>query len=133
MVQRDLPGYAIGGLSGGEEKDVFQRIVSLCTDLLPRHKPRYLMGVGCVQRVSHSLVQYQDSLAREGRSPVPRLPSQGGKESSTQTSCSLEVIMVVMCLQLNLLNVHIFHTRITLCIPSMPGLWWTWLCVVLWG
>ena len=51
MVQRDLPGYAIGGLSGGEEKDVFQRIVSLCTDLLPRHKPRYLMGVGCVQSV----------------------------------------------------------------------------------
>ena len=46
MVQRDLPGYAIGGLSGGEEKDVFWKIVSLCTDLLPRHKPRYLMGVG---------------------------------------------------------------------------------------
>lgn len=64
MVQRDLPGYAIGGLSGGEEKDVFQRIVSLCTDLLPRHKPRYLMGVGCVQRVSHSLVSVPDSLAR---------------------------------------------------------------------
>ena len=46
MVKRDLPGYAIGGLSGGEEKDVFWRIVSLCTDLLPRGKPIYLMGVG---------------------------------------------------------------------------------------
>lgn len=46
MVERDLPGYAVGGLSGGEEKDVFWRIVTLCTDLLPRHKPRYLMGVG---------------------------------------------------------------------------------------
>ena len=46
MSERDLPGYAIGGLSGGEEKDTFWRIVSLCTDLLPKNKPRYLMGVG---------------------------------------------------------------------------------------
>lgn len=46
MVKRDTPGYAIGGLSGGEEKDQFWRIVSLCTDLLPKAKPRYSMGVG---------------------------------------------------------------------------------------
>ncbi|RKP24307.1 queuine tRNA-ribosyltransferase 1 [Syncephalis pseudoplumigaleata] len=46
MVKRDLPGYAIGGLSGGEEKDQFWRIVTLCTDLLPKDKPRYCMGVG---------------------------------------------------------------------------------------
>jgi queuine/archaeosine tRNA-ribosyltransferase len=39
-------GYAIGGLSGGEEKDIFWRIVSLCTDHLPADKPRYCMGVG---------------------------------------------------------------------------------------
>jgi len=46
MVKRDTPGYAIGGLSGGEDKQQFWRIVSHCTDLLPRDKPRYLMGVG---------------------------------------------------------------------------------------
>lgn len=46
MVERDLPGYAIGGLSGGEEKNIFWKIVTFCTDLLPRGKPRYLMGVG---------------------------------------------------------------------------------------
>ncbi|ORX97085.1 Queuine tRNA-ribosyltransferase [Basidiobolus meristosporus CBS 931.73] len=46
MVARDLPGYAIGGLSGGEEKDQFWRIVTLCTDYLPDDKPRYCMGVG---------------------------------------------------------------------------------------
>ena len=46
MVKRDLPGYAIGGLSGGERKDVFWRVVSECTDHLPRDKPRYCMGVG---------------------------------------------------------------------------------------
>eukprot|EP01128_Nolandella_sp_AFSM9_P000480 TRINITY_DN10638_c0_g1_i1.p1 TRINITY_DN10638_c0_g1~~TRINITY_DN10638_c0_g1_i1.p1 ORF type:complete len:410 (-),score=70.24 TRINITY_DN10638_c0_g1_i1:31-1101(-) len=46
LVKRNLPGYAIGGLSGGESKDEFWRVVSLCTDLLPKDKPRYLMGVG---------------------------------------------------------------------------------------
>lgn len=46
MMKRDLPGYAIGGLSGGEKKDIFWKIVSLCTDHLPRDKPRYCMGVG---------------------------------------------------------------------------------------
>lgn len=46
MVKRDTPGYAVGGLSGGEEKDVFWKIVSLCTDLLPKNKPIYCMGVG---------------------------------------------------------------------------------------
>lgn len=46
LTERNLPGYAIGGLSGGEEKDKFWRIVDICTDLLPEDKPRYCMGVG---------------------------------------------------------------------------------------
>ncbi len=46
MVKRNLNGHAIGGLSGGEAKDSFWKIVSLCTDLLPKDKPRYCMGVG---------------------------------------------------------------------------------------
>eukprot|EP00058_Branchiostoma_floridae_P008195 XP_002593683.1 hypothetical protein BRAFLDRAFT_131791 [Branchiostoma floridae] len=46
MTKRDLPGFAIGGLSGGEEKTHFWRMVHLSTDYLPRNKPRYLMGVG---------------------------------------------------------------------------------------
>lgn len=48
MTQRNVPGFAIGGLSGGEEKDDFWRMVTLSTDHLPRGKPRYLMGVGYV-------------------------------------------------------------------------------------
>lgn len=43
---KDVPGWAIGGLSGGEEKDVFWRVVGQCTARLPRDKPRYCMGVG---------------------------------------------------------------------------------------
>uniref|UniRef100_A0ABM5FQR0 Queuine tRNA-ribosyltransferase catalytic subunit 1 n=1 Tax=Pogona vitticeps TaxID=103695 RepID=A0ABM5FQR0_9SAUR len=46
MTKRDVPGFAIGGLSGGEAKDHFWRMVALTTNHLPRNKPRYLMGVG---------------------------------------------------------------------------------------
>ncbi|XP_077326395.1 queuine tRNA-ribosyltransferase catalytic subunit 1 isoform X1 [Lithobates pipiens] len=46
MTKRNVPGFAIGGLSGGEEKDHFWKMVTLSTDHLPRDKPRYLMGVG---------------------------------------------------------------------------------------
>jgi len=46
MVRRHAPGYAIGGLSGGEAKDEFWRVVAHCTARLPRDKPRYCMGVG---------------------------------------------------------------------------------------
>lgn len=46
LIQREVNGYAIGGLSGGESKDDFWKMVHLSTDLLPKNKPRYLMGVG---------------------------------------------------------------------------------------
>ncbi|KAH7070997.1 tRNA-guanine(15) transglycosylase-like protein, partial [Paraphoma chrysanthemicola] len=46
MVARDTPGIAIGGLSGGEAKDAYCRVVDTCTGLLPEKKPRYVMGVG---------------------------------------------------------------------------------------
>ena len=42
----DLPGYAIGGVSVGEEPSLVRDIVKLTAPLLPTEKPRYLMGVG---------------------------------------------------------------------------------------
>lgn len=39
-------GYAIGGLSVGEPKEDMIRILDKTTPLLPKEKPRYLMGVG---------------------------------------------------------------------------------------
>lgn len=45
MVARDTPGVAIGGLSGGEAKDEYCKVVDTCTGLLPEKKPRYVMGV----------------------------------------------------------------------------------------
>ena len=42
----DAVGYAIGGLSVGETKDVMNHFVELTAPLLSENKPRYLMGVG---------------------------------------------------------------------------------------
>ena len=44
--KRNLPGYAIGGMSGGETKDQFCDTIKICTNTLPDNKPRYLMGIG---------------------------------------------------------------------------------------
>jgi queuine tRNA-ribosyltransferase len=46
IVALDLPGYAIGGLSVGEEFPVFQEFLHYSADLLPETKPKYLMGIG---------------------------------------------------------------------------------------
>ncbi|KJA19892.1 hypothetical protein HYPSUDRAFT_1093706 [Hypholoma sublateritium FD-334 SS-4] len=47
IARRDgVAGYAIGGLSGGEEKDVFWRVIKQCADKLPEDRPRYSMGIG---------------------------------------------------------------------------------------
>ena len=45
-VSIGFPGYAIGGLSVGEEKDLMYETLAYTAPLLPAEKPRYLMGVG---------------------------------------------------------------------------------------
>ncbi|BBW95454.1 tRNA guanosine(34) transglycosylase Tgt [Geobacillus sp. FSL W8-0032] len=46
LVSLDFPGYAVGGLSVGEPKEIMNRVLEFTTPLLPADKPRYLMGVG---------------------------------------------------------------------------------------
>ncbi len=46
LVKMDFPGYAIGGTSVGEPKDVYKEMIDMTIDQLPQDKPRYLMGVG---------------------------------------------------------------------------------------
>ena len=46
LVKLDFPGYAIGGISVGEPKEEFLRILRHTAPLMPENKPRYLMGVG---------------------------------------------------------------------------------------
>ena len=45
-VEIDLPGYAIGGLSVGEPKEIMVEYLNYTTEFMPENKPRYLMGVG---------------------------------------------------------------------------------------
>jgi len=45
-VEIDFPGYAIGGLSVGENKPLMYEMLEYTVPLLPQDKPRYLMGVG---------------------------------------------------------------------------------------
>jgi queuine tRNA-ribosyltransferase len=46
LAEADVAGCAIGGLSVGEPKPVMAEMLEVSTPLLPRDKPRYLMGVG---------------------------------------------------------------------------------------
>ncbi|MDR2071641.1 MAG: tRNA guanosine(34) transglycosylase Tgt [Treponema sp.] len=45
-IRSDTPGIAIGGLSVGEEEPVFMEYLAYTAALLPREKPRYVMGIG---------------------------------------------------------------------------------------
>jgi queuine tRNA-ribosyltransferase len=51
----DWPGIGIGGLSVGEPKDVTLEILDVCEPLLPRERPRYLMGVGYPEDLIESI------------------------------------------------------------------------------
>ena len=46
-----FPGYAIGGLSVGEPRDLTREIVESTLEHLPPDKPRYLMGVGTPEEI----------------------------------------------------------------------------------
>ena len=46
MAMNDWRGYAIGGLSVGEEKPLMYEVLDAMADALPATRPRYLMGVG---------------------------------------------------------------------------------------
>lgn len=46
LIALDFPGYAIGGISVGEPKEEFLKMLYYTTPLMPEGKPRYLMGVG---------------------------------------------------------------------------------------
>ncbi len=46
LVALDFPGYAVGGVSVGEDRQEVRAALAASTHLLPAGKPRYLMGVG---------------------------------------------------------------------------------------
>jgi len=46
LINLDFDGYSIGGLAVGEPAETMYELVDFTTDIIPEHKPRYLMGVG---------------------------------------------------------------------------------------
>ena len=46
LIELDFLGYAIGGISVGEPKEEFLKMLYYTTPIMPKNKPRYLMGVG---------------------------------------------------------------------------------------
>jgi queuine tRNA-ribosyltransferase len=57
LTSLDFPGYAIGGLSLGEPKELTRRMIQLTAPLLPFQKPRYLMGVGSPEDILEGVSQ----------------------------------------------------------------------------
>ena len=50
-IEIDFPGYAIGGLSVGEPRELTHEVVESTLEHLPPDKPRYLMGVGTPEEI----------------------------------------------------------------------------------
>ena len=55
ITSLDFPGYAIGGLSLGEPKEMTWNMVETTAPLLPENKPRYLMGVGSPEDILNAV------------------------------------------------------------------------------
>jgi queuine tRNA-ribosyltransferase len=51
----DLPGFAVGGVAVGEEREAIEKIVLFTAPLLPQEKPRYLMGVGTPWDIAYAI------------------------------------------------------------------------------
>lgn len=80
IVERDLPGYAIGGISVGETKEEYIGVLEYAPDLLPENKPRYVMGIGTpdyiLEAVEHGVDMFDcvepTRIARHGMAMTSR-------------------------------------------------------------
>jgi queuine tRNA-ribosyltransferase len=57
LVELDLDGYALGGLSVGEEADIRNTVIDKTIGFLPPGKPRYLMGVGTPEDILEAVLR----------------------------------------------------------------------------
>ena len=51
-VEMDFPGYAIGGLSVGESREKTVEMIATVLEVLPKDRPRYVMGVGYPEEIA---------------------------------------------------------------------------------
>jgi queuine tRNA-ribosyltransferase len=62
LLEIDFPGYAIGGLAVGEPHEMTCEMAAEVTRLLPKEKPRYLMGVGRPEQIADYVAQGIDMM-----------------------------------------------------------------------
>ena len=62
LVEMDAPGYAIGGLSVGEPRALSFEMVEATEPILPRAKPRYVMGVGMLDELAEYVARGVDMM-----------------------------------------------------------------------
>ncbi len=60
LRESDFSGYAVGGLSVGEPKDVMCEVLQATVPLLPADRPRYLMGVGTPRDIAFAVAMGVD-------------------------------------------------------------------------
>ncbi len=60
LIELDFPGYAVGGVSVGEGLERLKQVLDTTSPLLPKKKPRYLMGVGLPEDILESIERGMD-------------------------------------------------------------------------
>jgi queuine tRNA-ribosyltransferase len=79
LLALDAPGYAIGGLSVGEPRDLSQEMAAHTAPLLPKDRPRYVMGVGMPEELPRYVMHGVDMMDCV-------LPSRNARNGSLFTS-----------------------------------------------
>jgi queuine tRNA-ribosyltransferase len=62
LAELDAPGYAIGGLSVGEPRPLSLEMTEVTAPLLPRDRPRYVMGVGMPEELAEYVARGVDMM-----------------------------------------------------------------------
>lgn len=62
LMELDAEGYAVGGLSVGEPRELSMAMTDLCVPRLPAHKPRYVMGVGMPEELPQYVARGVDMM-----------------------------------------------------------------------
>jgi queuine tRNA-ribosyltransferase len=85
LTSLGFPGYAIGGLSLGESKEVTLAVTGEVASLLPGDKPRYLMGVGSPEDIVEGVARGCDMFD----SALPTRVARNGSLLTRQGRCNI--------------------------------------------
>ena len=85
LVELDAEGYAIGGLSVGEPRELSLAMTEVTAPLLPFHKPRYVMGVGLPEELTEYVARGVDMMDCV-------MPSRNARNGCLFTSCGKVLI-----------------------------------------